>query len=328
MLIVGNAGGSIEIWETGRPAPPLELPLSEWGYSVAFSPEVQQLVTGSSKVVTIWNARTGEQVRTIDAHDGTVHTVACHPNGRQILSASWDATTRLWDAATGKLVAEVGGGGREYDSLSFSPSGDHFASGNRIFDSANAQPVTVLPISNGMSITTAAFGPDGGRLAGGTLEGRIVLWDTKRNSVVWETQDSDSPPSKNRAEQLPEGKTVIWATKDTSGKIRSIAFSGDGKWIATVGRTVSVWDAATGERRFTLPTGASCVRFTPDSRRLVLGGGSAITFWSTESGQLVFTLAGHKGNVHSLAFSPDGQRLACTGNGGAVYVWDSGYFQR
>jgi WD40 repeat protein/tRNA A-37 threonylcarbamoyl transferase component Bud32 len=301
LLIVGNAGGSIELWETGRAAPPLELPLTEWGYSVAFSPDGNQLATGSSRVVTIWNAHNGEQVRTIAAHNGTVHTVAFHPNGRQMLSASWDATTKRWDVATGKLLTEIGGGGREYDSIAISPGGNRFAIGNRLFDAATAQLVSILPVSNDM-IITAAFGPDEFRLAGGGKDGGLVVWNTQQQSV-------------------------IWAAQNPGGKIRSIAFSRDGKWIATAGNPVSLWDAATGEQRFTLPAQANCVRFTPDSRRLVAGGGSTITFWSTESGQLVFTLAGHQGNVNSLAFSPDGQRLASTGNGGAVYVWDSGCSQ-
>jgi WD40 repeat protein/tRNA A-37 threonylcarbamoyl transferase component Bud32 len=301
LLLVGNAAGQIEYWETGRGNPPLELLLTDWGYSVAFSPDGKQLASGSSRVVTIWNAHNGEQVRTIPAHNGTVHTVAFHPHGRQLLSASWDATTKQWDTTTGKLLTEIGGGGREYDSIAFSAGGNRFVIGNRLFDTATAQPVSVLPVSDDM-IITAAFGPDEFRLAGGGKEGGLVVWNTQQQSVIWEAQNP-------------------------AGKIRSMAFSRDGKWIATAGNPVSLWDAAAGERRFTLPAHADCVRFTPDSRRLVAGGGSTITFWSTESGQLVFTLAGHQGNIHSLALSPDGQRLAGTGNGGAVYVWDSGYVQ-
>lgn len=57
VLIGGTDAGAIELWKTSPEHRPLELPLSEWGYTVAVSPDGQRVVSGSSKVVTIWDAK-------------------------------------------------------------------------------------------------------------------------------------------------------------------------------------------------------------------------------------------------------------------------------
>ena len=318
LLISGDSTGAVEIWETAPAERTLELPLREWGYTVGFSPDGKQIVSGSSHVLTIWNAVTGELIRAIPGHSGTVHTVAFHPNGRQVLSASWDGCIKLWDVDTGEELLKVPGGTRQYDSISFSPRGDRFATGTpyrptiQIRNSATGQLHSTLNGSGGR-VNTVAFGPDGVLLACGDEQGNLVLWDTH------------------------EGRAK-WTSRKHGGSIYSIAFSPDGKSIASYGgkRTMNgpypsqpsmiVWDAATGRERFSASDsgGLACIRFTPDGKRLVAGCASTIKFWSVDSGQQIFTLKGHQGLVYSLAFSPDGRRLAASGDGGAVFVWDSG----
>jgi WD40 repeat protein len=111
---------------------------------------------------------------------------------------------------------------------------------------------------------------------------------------------------------------------------------------------VKVWEVGTGQEVRTLKGhtgGVSSVAFSPDGKRLAsackrsadaqgkpLAG--EVRVWDTATGQEVRTLKGHTGAVWSVAFSPDGQRLASAGGDydlqqgrqlpGEVRVWAAG----
>jgi hypothetical protein len=96
-----------------------------------------------------------------------------------------------------------------------------------------------------------------------------------------------------------------------------VAFSPNSRRIVAggVGRTVSVWDAATGREELTLKGHSDRVMFTgfaPNGQRLVTSGfdDGTTRVWDTASGQELLTLNGHL----ALALSPDGRRLASGGD--------------
>ncbi|MHB9108266.1 MAG: ankyrin repeat domain-containing protein [Armatimonadota bacterium] len=73
-----------------------------------------------------------------------------------------------------------------------------------------------------------------------------------------------------------------------------------------------------------LPAGRASARvalFSPDSKRLAVGGTGGVFVWDLTTGQPVARLAGHEGEITALAFSPDGARLASGGADRAVMVW-------
>jgi WD40 repeat protein len=67
------------------------------------------------------------------------------------------------------------------------------------------------------------------------------------------------------------------------------------------------------------------VAFSPDSQRLATGGEeNSVKIWDVQTGQELLTLRGHKGDVYTVAFSPDARQwVASAGEDSVVKVWES-----
>lgn len=138
--------------------------------------------------------------------------------------------------------------------------------------------------------------------------------------------------------QFPLGHTL----SGHGGEVTAIAFSPDGRWLATGSKdeTVKLWEVASGQEARTLVGhgtgvyfvmgnvlqigGVDAVAFSPDGQWLASGGwDNKIKLWEVATGQEVRTLAGHTDAVRAVAFSPDGRWLA-SGSllDGTVKLWE------
>jgi WD40 repeat protein len=97
-------------------------------YTADFSPNSTMLVTtAEEKFARIWNVETGDSPHELPQED-IIHEAKFSPDGRWILTASNDGTV-LWDASTGKRLMAFGPPTKWGTAASFSPDGSRVAIG-------------------------------------------------------------------------------------------------------------------------------------------------------------------------------------------------------
>jgi WD40 repeat protein len=293
---------------------------------------------------------------TLRGHTSHVTFVAFSPDGSRLLTASWDGTAKLWDAATGQelLPLRTSRGVEEpMTAAAFSPDGRRLATGSyhgavKVWEAATGQEL-LAPKGHSRWVDAVAFSPDGKRLATASKDGTAKLWDAARGEEIrvlrghfGEIHDAVFSPDGTRLAATSSGPVQVWdaatgkevlTLRGHTGNVNCVRYSPDGKRLASAAAdgAVKVWDAATGEEVRTLPGHfgmASGVAFSPDGKRLATThqNGTA-KVWDAATGQEILTIRGHTLYVRSVAFSPDGTRLATASNDLTAKVWDPAVVQ-
>jgi RNA polymerase sigma factor (sigma-70 family) len=135
-------------------------------------------------------------------------------------------------------------------------------------------------------------------------------------------------PADPQRDPLPEGAVARLGTLRLyhEGGFH-IAYSADGKVLASAGAgVIRLWDAATGRELRELP-GARGFALSADGKRLASSGDMdperlLVRIWDTTTGKELFRLRGHKDEIFTLAFSPDGNLLATGSFDSTLRLWD------
>ena len=139
--------------------------------SAVFSPDGRRILSGSAdQSVRLWDADTGQPIRTLEGHTGPVNSVAFSRDGHRIVSGSDDQTVRLWDADTGQPIRTLVGNTHAVRSVAFSPDGRRIASGGqdktvRLWDADTGVEIGTPEMLHDDAVWTVSFSPDGRRLS-------------------------------------------------------------------------------------------------------------------------------------------------------------------
>lgn len=301
LMLSGSFDLTVRLWTIVHGANVGRLRLAGDGPSIVnVSADGEWVAVGGNRgTIGVWN-RTEQTWQWVAAaseegHTDRVSSISFSPDGRQLLSSSFDKKVLLWDVPTGEVLESYLGHSEAVFEVVFSPDGKLAASG-----SGDSQVVVWqmegVPASQAEKyrltahagiIRSLAFSPDGQWLLSGAGDRQIILWEMSTGNEVRRFVGHQSD--------------VVSLDFNADG---TLIFSGSGD------RTVRWWDVQTGQEqgRFTLAGVANSVALTPDGRFVVAGSNDGqITVFDMELQDRVRRWTGHKVAGILLAMTPDGK---------------------
>jgi len=296
----------------------------DWVTAVSFIGPGRKLAAGNRRgQILVWDLPEtpgGElpaPVRRLDGHTNEVTKLVATPDGKTLISASYDHTIRVWNIdspASGSAEVILDAKKRAEAVKKLGDKAPPPAPGIKV----ETQTAEKVLDAHTDWIVGLAMSPDGNTLISGDDAGQVIVWD------------------RPAAKELRRWKVKGW--------VFGMAISPDAK-LALVAerfplvftpadhhRGLKLWDATTGEVKQDLSAqyknyiGAAA--FSPDGKLMVLAQGNETSngklhLAESETGKQVREMPGHApGGVHDVRFSADGRWIFSCGRDTLVRVWN------
>jgi RNA polymerase sigma factor (sigma-70 family) len=324
-----------------------------WNYDVAFHSAGKQLVSvGRDRKVRVWDIGTGKELRQFPGFK-----IVVSPDGKTLAYQGLDGPnpSTKWpviELATGKTVSTItiaGGAG----VTALSPNREILAAAGawayeskiRFFRVATGKELAPLDTERGR-VSALAFSPDQRALAAANGDKSITLWDVPAGKRA-----RHLPGHRGTVLAVgfsADGATLFSVGEDQTARVWDVArgierrrfsvsgkragFSPGGQRLAVTGsfNTIKCYDVSSGKElwrwRGTPPghmvgqDGFLTVAFSPDGKKVALGGGERINLHEAATGAEVYP--GHTSAVGGALLSPDG-RMVATSSSDGVRVWEA-----
>ncbi len=282
-------------------------------------------------------------------HTAGIARAAFSRDGARIVTAGWDQTALIWDAASGKILRRLLAHTGSVSAACFSPDGSRIVTASRdgtaIIWEANTGTILYRLSAHDGAVETAQFSPDGTRIVTAGADGTAIIWETATGKLLHQLEGHSnlvntaqfSPDGSRLVTASDDNDAVIWETatgkllhrlKGHSYWVLSATFSADGSRILTASadKTAIIWDARSGAKLITCKQEQEVLvaRFSTDGSRIATAGEAGTVFlWDASSGKLLHRLPGHQSSVRSASFNPNGTTLITAGSDGTVITWNT-----
>ena len=276
-------------------------------------------------------------------------SAAFSPDGKWVVTADTDGTTRIWNTSTGLQEGESLDLRSVVNSVSFNSDGTLVVTAGddgwaRVWDWRTWQ--SRAGFRHGAPVWSAAFSPDGKLVATAGDDRTARIWPATGGPALLRLQHT--APVRSAAFSR-DGKLVMTGDADGTARlwnrstgallralpqggdelVAAFAFSPDGNFVVRAGQgpLARIWNVSTGRNVAVRgrPTDEfTSAEFSRDGRFVVTASANSHVHVWNRKGERLVTFRGHEDVSHDAAFSPDGKLIVSASKDGTARIWDAG----